>query len=87
MSYSGFEKLTGEAKDLAYMKEPRDWTRLYCPIKRRDPANPNGPPETAYLIDDTPTIFIGNIFNVQLTDKKVEYANHESIVRNGWRAD
>lgn len=76
-----------EQRSLRYMRDPSKWVTTPCPLKRINPADPRGLPETGYLIDDKPVVYLGNIFATRPDDKKAEYSDHESIVRNGWRVD
>lgn len=73
------------AMDLRYITNPSDWSAWpYCPLKRKKDSGWEG----GYLMPSSgPVVFIGNIFNAQVTDDKIEYANFGAIIEDGWQVD
>lgn len=75
-------------RDIRYISNPSQWIRPVLPIIRPKPYGS----DCAYLIDGpaedgSVTIFRGNIFNIQASDRAERFESVSALIAAGWRVD
>jgi hypothetical protein len=76
-------------KDIAGMKDPDIWPQWpLLPLKRYEQGSHRM--QTGYLVaqeKDRWSVYLGNVWAVQITDPAQPYDSPEAIVADGWEVD